>query len=193
MNLRFLVLSGVAVGCLALAAPAQAKTCPSGQILRVSKNTCMDKGEAVKLGILRGGAGKATSAAKTQKAAIAKVETDEDDAPKTKAKPKSGPRPDKTARAAPEKPVDEARPARAVAAPKDEGQNRLPMPTLNSTGSTLKVPTFVPNDDTSVSICTFLTSRFSSQPLPVGMSTEARDSVTPAFWPRDRRLCQFTP
>jgi outer membrane biosynthesis protein TonB len=120
MNLRFLVLSGVAVGCLALAAPAQAKTCPSGQILRVSKNTCMDKGEAVKLGILRGGAGKATSAAKTQKAAIAKVETDEDDAPKTKAKPKSGPRPDKTARAAPEKPVDEARPARAVAPPKAE-------------------------------------------------------------------------
>lgn len=120
MNLRFLVLSGVAAGCLALAAPAQAKSCPSGQILRVSKNVCMDKGEAVKLGILRGGAGKAASAAKAQKAATAKIETDEDDAPKTKVKPKTGPRPEKTAKAAPEKPVDEAKPTRAVAPPKAE-------------------------------------------------------------------------
>ena len=90
MSLRSLVLAGVAVGCFVLVAPAaQAKTCPSGQILRVSKNICMDKGEAVKLGILRGGAGKATSASKAKKAVAAKIETDEDVAPKAGAE--SGP------------------------------------------------------------------------------------------------------
>jgi outer membrane biosynthesis protein TonB len=119
MSLRSLVLAGVAVGCFALVAPAaQAKTCPSGQILRVSKNICMDKGEAVKLGILRGGVGKATSASKAKKAVAAKIETDEDEAPKAKTKPRIESRPDKSAKAAPEKIVDDPKPARAVEPPK---------------------------------------------------------------------------
>ena len=114
MNLRFLVLSGVAVGCLAVAAPAQARSCPSGQLLRVSKNVCMDKGEATKLGILRGGAGKPAAALKAKKAVAAKIEADEDEAPKAKAKPRIESRPEKSAKAAPEKFVDDPKPARAV-------------------------------------------------------------------------------
>jgi Protein of unknown function (DUF2917) len=50
-------------------------------------------------------------------------------------------------------------------------QNRLPKPMPTSSGSTLKVPALAPKDATSVWICTFFRSRFSSQPPPMGTST----------------------
>ena len=57
-------------GLLLLAvAPVAAKQCPRGQIFRVSKNMCIDKSEAVGLGIVRGPAGAAKPAATPDKAA----------------------------------------------------------------------------------------------------------------------------
>ena len=39
---------------LLAAAPVAAKQCPRGQIFRVSKNMCMDRNEAIDLGIVHG-------------------------------------------------------------------------------------------------------------------------------------------
>jgi hypothetical protein len=39
---------------LLVAAPVAAKQCPRGQIFRVSKNMCMDRNEAIDLGIVHG-------------------------------------------------------------------------------------------------------------------------------------------
>lgn len=38
--------------CLAIASPAFAKQCPSGQILRVSKGVCVNKASAIKDGVI---------------------------------------------------------------------------------------------------------------------------------------------
>jgi hypothetical protein len=52
------VLSACAFACAlaGVSAPAVAKQCPAGQILRVSKGACMDKAEAIKNGFVKSGA-----------------------------------------------------------------------------------------------------------------------------------------
>lgn len=105
MQLKILIVS-TAAAALLVGAPAQARTCPSGQIFRVSKGVCMDKGEASKLGIYRGGGKVAAKPAKASDAPAA----DGDEAevkPKPVAKPKAVARiapvePKKKIKAAPE-------------------------------------------------------------------------------------------
>ncbi|MGE3247825.1 MAG: hypothetical protein AB7J19_15975, partial [Beijerinckiaceae bacterium] len=62
---RMSIAAGIAVATAAfLAAPvAEAARCPSGQIWRVSKKTCMNKAAAIKAGIFKARKGK--KAAKT--------------------------------------------------------------------------------------------------------------------------------
>lgn len=54
MKIRNLILSSAAALCVSAIAPAQAAQCPPSQIYRVSKKICMDKGEAIAAGIVRG-------------------------------------------------------------------------------------------------------------------------------------------
>lgn len=46
------LLIASACACAAIASPAGAKQCPSGQIFRVSKGVCMQKAAALKAGIV---------------------------------------------------------------------------------------------------------------------------------------------
>lgn len=96
MQRKILIVSTAAVALLA-GAPAQAKTCPSGQILRVSKGVCMDKSEASKLGIYRGGGKSVAKPAQTPDAPAAG-----DDA--VEAKPKPAVKSKAVARAVPAEP-----------------------------------------------------------------------------------------
>lgn len=50
MTISKLAIAGAGL-LAAISAPAMAKTCPSGQILRVSKGVCVSKTEAAKFGI----------------------------------------------------------------------------------------------------------------------------------------------
>lgn len=69
----------IACAAAAIASPAAAKQCPSGQIFRVSKGVCMSKAAAVKAGIVirhRGKAAHATAgAARETHAAVVRPPT----------------------------------------------------------------------------------------------------------------------
>src|SRR5450631_2202558 len=64
MKRRLLLIAGLSIGAASpgLVGRALAGQCPAGQILRVSKNICVDRGEAEKLGIVRSVGIKASAA-----------------------------------------------------------------------------------------------------------------------------------
>jgi len=83
----FPALALLAALWLPLAGPAAAADCPSGQIYRVSKKVCVDKAEAVKLGIIRPAPGKAAATAPAAEAApeaVVEPEVGMDPAPASK-------------------------------------------------------------------------------------------------------------
>ena len=57
---------------LAVASPAAAKTCPSGQILRVSKGVCVEKAAALKDGVVLSGVVKRAEPKNARQAEIAR-------------------------------------------------------------------------------------------------------------------------
>ncbi len=54
MNKMRLLLPSAVLALYGAASAAPAAPCPTGQIFRVSKHVCMDRAEAVKLGIVHG-------------------------------------------------------------------------------------------------------------------------------------------